>query len=321
MKFISLPKNGSSWCNQLPISFDTESGEPEDIILEIISNQATIARRRLYGVTTATIDIAPYLKSYSWLPPAISRSPTLTTSLSAQQVRVLVGGVSSGSMKLFHAPFDIVTPHMISSLAESRRIVRGAPILLSILPTNTLQIVINYISATKTTTTTLSAKSTGLPVELVVPTASIDGAVKSIQLEIFVGSAPLATMTYHIAEDSGTCKQLMWYNGRGGIETYLFPQSIRRSYSATVVGEGGADLSFPARLSEASVGYRLCSAHESPEEMERLSEIVFSPRIFLISEGAITPIAIDCREIIFNSHGTLQQLCLDITEPWKGGVR
>jgi hypothetical protein len=321
MKFTSIPKSGSSWNNSLPFSFDTEGDEPQDLTIEILSNKDTIAQRKLYGVVAGTIDIAPYLKHFSWIPPTITQSPSIETSPSAQHIRVVIDGVSSSAVKLFHSPFDLYTSQLLGSTSSRRAILRGSPILLTILATNTIQLNIKYITATLTTTTTHSVKSMGMPMDVVVPTASLDDSVVAIALELISGTTVLAQVRYNILEPSATSKQLMWYNSSGGIETYPFMQSIRTSYCAKVVGEGSANTTLPAELSEASVHYRLCSAHESPEEIERLSQMVFSPRIFLMSGETITPVTLDTREVIFDSHGTLRQLCVEITEPWKGGVR
>jgi hypothetical protein len=185
---------------------------------------------------------------------------------------------------------------------------------------NTLQLTVSYVSETGTTKSSLTAKSLGLPMEIVVPTASIDEAVKSIIIETKSASATIYQGTFRIIEPYGTTKSLVWYNKMGGIERYTFPQAIRTCYEAKIVGEDN-EASLPAQLKEASVHYRLCSAHETPAEIDRLSEIVFSPRVYILEGEGIKPIVLERREVIFDSHGTLKQLCIDVTEPWKGGVR
>ena len=55
MKFTSLPKNGSSWYDQLLYGIDTELSEPTDVEISIqsISGNVEYGTMRLYGVTTA----------------------------------------------------------------------------------------------------------------------------------------------------------------------------------------------------------------------------------------------------------------------------
>ena len=321
MKFTSIPPNGSSWSDTLPISFDTESPKPIDTTLSIITPTTTLARRKLYGVTSGTIDIAPYLKPLSCSPPTITATPTITTSPSSQQLRVEIDGVSTSALKLFHAPFDIVHPHMLSYSTPYQRIVRGEPILLTLVSNNSIQLTINYVSKSGSTKSTITAKSAGLPMDVVIPTATINERVTTIDIEIASASTTFEKRSYRIVEPNGTTKSLMWYNKMGGIEQYTFPHVVRTSYKANLIGDGNNDALLPVHIKEASVHYRLSSAHESPVEIERLSEIIFSPRIFLIEGEAIEPITIDCREVIFDSHGRLKQLCIDITELWEGGVR
>lgn len=321
MKFTSIPSNGSSWSNPLPFSFDTESDKPIDVTIDIISGVEVIAHRKMYGVSTGTIDIAPYLRVFSCRPPTISSRATITTSPSSLLVRVVVNGVPSNAIKLFHSTFDSSTPGLISYATPTRCITRGEPIIVTSTTSNTITVNIKYTSPTETITSTLSAKTTGLPVNIIIPTSNINPSITSIVLELGTTTTPLATMTYRIIEANSHNKYLMWYNKSGGIETYLFTHVIRTSYEAVVEGEDSGNIHLPARVKEASAHYRLCSAQEPQSEIERLSEIVFSPRVFLIEGTSTTPVVIDRREVIFDSHGTLKQLCLDITEPWKGGVR
>ncbi len=321
MKFTSIPSNGSSWSNPLPFSFDTESDKPIDVTIDIISGVEVVAHRKMYGITAGTIDVAPYLRVFSCTPPAIASRPTIQTSLSGQQVRVIANGVASNVVKLFHSPFNSSNFNLISQTPTTRYIARGEPIILTSISNNSIQINIKYISPTKTSSSTLSTKSIGMPMDIIVPTARIDASVTSISLEFINGTNVYTTTTYQIVDGSNNYKHLMWYNKSGGIETYIFPHVIRTSYEATVEGEKDHNANLPARIQKASVHFRLCSAQEPQSEIERLCEIVFSPRVFLIEGTSITPVVIDRREVIFDSHGTLKQLCLNITEPWKGGVR
>ena len=147
MKFTSIPSNGSSWSNPLPFSFDTESDKPIDVTIDIISGVEVVAHRKMYGVNSGTIDIAPYLRVFSCLPPTISSRATITTSPSSLLARVVVNGVSSNAIKLFHSTFDSSTPGLISYVTPTRCITRGEPIIMTSTTSNTINTGANSVFA------------------------------------------------------------------------------------------------------------------------------------------------------------------------------
>lgn len=65
MNFVKLPENGASWAESLCYTIDTESSEPQDLVVEILDRYggSVIGTKRLYSVTVAEIDIAPYVRS------------------------------------------------------------------------------------------------------------------------------------------------------------------------------------------------------------------------------------------------------------------
>jgi hypothetical protein len=54
--------------------------------------------------------------------------------------------------------------------------------------------------------------------------------------------------------------------------------------------------------------------------MERLAEMIFSPRIFLVKGDKMVPISLANRHIDFDHHGTLRQMCIEVEDEWKGGA-
>jgi hypothetical protein len=64
--------------------------------------------------------------------------------------------------------------------------------------------------------------------------------------------------------------------------------------------------------------YHLTSAYEVEAEMNRLAEIVFSPRIYELRDNDIVEVELSSREVDFDKHGALRQMSIEICE--KGGV-
>lgn len=318
MTFTSTPKNGSSWQDSLLFGIDTEQENPLDITLEIASTKGQIAQRKIYGVTATEVDIAPYLREQSCLPLTIANSATLIQSPSAQTIRLTANGTRSGNVSLFHAPFDSTTPHAISTQYPLRYIAATEPIILTLFAPMNIQVNISFIGASVIRDTTLNAKTQGIPINLIIPASDYPPAVERIHVEVIGDKKELAVMDYIIVDKGPSAWCMAWFNKRGGIETYTFPLSIRLSYDAKL--SESASLEEYRPLGSSTIHHRLCSAYESQVEMERLAEMVFSPRIFLVRDNEMIPVALTSRHIEFDRHGTLKQMCIEVEQEWKGGI-
>lgn len=319
MKFTSIPKNGSSWQNSLPVSFDTELAEPSDVVVQIRGLDGLNITRRLYGVTQATIDVAPYLRSSSCTPPQLTDSVSITPSKSAQRIQVAANGVTSPYISLFHAPYRSTDSYLLSSGEQLQKHPAGVPILLTVYAQRQLTVFVAITTTRGTTSHSYVAKTNGMPMDIVIPANVVSDSVKSIHLKVGDGLAEFASITYEIVERGDNAKTIVWFNGNGGIESYTFPTSLRVSYDARPAEGENVERYVP--LSSATVCYRLCSAYEPHTKMERLAEMLFSPRIFCLEGEVLTPISLRNRHVDFDSHGAIKQMCIEVEQEWKGGVR
>lgn len=321
MKFTSIPQNGSSWQNSLPVSFDTELSEPSDVVLRLTGLSNLNVTRRLYGVTQATIDVAPYLRSYSCSLPQIGNTVTIVPSRSAQRLQISADDVASPYIVLFHAPYDNSTSHLMSSASGHVKHPYGEPILLTAYAARQLSIVVATTTQQGTTSQTLIHKTNGIPVDIVVPPKVVHRGVTNIRIDISDEAENIASIEYELVEKRNSATTLVWFNRHGGIECYTFPVSLRVSYDAQLAQSDAKSVERYVPLSSAKVCYRLCSAYEPATQMDALAEIPFSPRVFCLDNGVFTPISLCNRHVEFDSHGTLKQMCIDIEQSWEGGVR
>lgn len=319
MKFTSIPQNGSSWRDSLPVSFDTELTEPSDVVLQIKGLEGLDITRRIYGVTQATIDVAPYLKSYTCTPPQITEAVSITPSKSAQRLKIIANGVTSPYITLFHTPYSSSGSYLLSPVEQRQSHPVGVPILLTAYTQRQLTVFVAITTSRGTTSKSYVAKTNGMPMDIVIPAGVVSESVQSIHLDIGDGLERFCSVSYDIVPMSSNATTLVWFNSSGGIESYTFPTSLRVSYDARLAD--GADVERYVPLSSATVCYRLCSAFEPHAKMERLAKILFSPRVFRLDGNTITPISLRSRHIEFDSHGMLKQMSLEVEEAWKGGVR
>lgn len=318
MRFTPTPQNGSSWQDSLLFGIDTEEEQPTDILLEVASQNESLVRRRLYGVTTAEVDIAPYLKHLSYIAPTIGTSAIIAPSPSAQAIRLIANEVSSEQALLFHHPYDATTPHIISYEHELRAIADNEPIILTAYAQESIQVNAIFMTKISSRNFRLSAQTMGMPMNIIIPSTLYPSNVERIVVEITLDDTTLRTLEYNPLPQREKAWCVAWFNKRGGLETYTFPSSLRLSYDATINSEYASTAEHYTPIASASVRHRLCSAYETQEQIERLSEMVFSPRIFLINGRSVTPITLCNRHIEFDNHGSLRQMCIEIEQPWKG---
>lgn len=105
MKFTLLPKTYSSYREPLIYEFDTQTA-PADVEVRVVeaTTGEVIGRKMLYGVSTARVDIAPFVRRAAEvkLPDKVEYSQMLTTGVQIK-VKVEVAGVSSSARNFIAA--------------------------------------------------------------------------------------------------------------------------------------------------------------------------------------------------------------------------
>lgn len=318
MKFVSMPKNGSSWRGRLPYSFSIESDEPQDVTVEIL-NYVTgdlLGTMRLYGVVDGEVDIAPYVR------PHVSMKLVETTELaklfvspSSISVIVRIDGIDSEVRVFFRSEFDNSVIGPISSKAETSIVLQGEAIRITLFAKMRIDVTLIFSGRT-TSTHRYDTLSHGMPVELVVQTKSVS-EFEELSINVRCDAKNLFVFNYTIMQRTGTPQRVVWYNKNGGVESYLFDHAKRLSYE--VKRENGCLCDEGCMILDGRVRYRLCSGYELQTEMERVAQLMLSPIVCRESDGMCREVELDSREITFDSKGMLRSMTLDLSEKWEGG--
>lgn len=320
MKFTNIPKNGASWNDKLLYSFSTELEQPSDVVVVVrdVDTGAILGEMRLYSVTEATVDISSIIRRSVSLEPPIASSPTIVVSPSLCHVVVEVEGVASPDLLLFRAPFLANEHQILSTMTHENGVALGDTLRFTVNAVKVLSVVIHEsIRGRIRVVESVQFSGSSMPVEVVIPLTSLSASAEKIEVAITNGLVK-ELYEYQIVERSSTSRTLLWYNSRGGIESYAFShsRSVSRKADVTTIAttEGSR-----AWLNGAESIERLTSATLSSSEQERLAEIICSPYIYEEYQGKIIPHSLARREIGYDDHGALQRLSLDIVEVWKGG--
>ena len=321
MKFISIPKNGSAWSGDLVYVIDTES--PEGLDLEVVINDVDhdveLGRCHLYNITATELNIAPYIRSTDNFVQLGSWIPSAFISPASRSIDVTVNGLNSDTRVFYRGPLDYDEDHTLSTISTTQTISLGEPIRLTAFGRDGLQIELEYYSSTKYLGTTLiDEPSYGNPLEIIIPTTELPKETHRIQLLIRSAEERiLQRVVYCVVERTPSARRLMWYNSLGGVECYTFPSCVRSRYRADCSNFVTLDGVTTEQISRR-IYYLLTSAYEVEAEMNRLAEIVFSPRIYELRDNDIVEVELSSREVAFDKHGALRQMSIEICE--KGGV-
>lgn len=303
MKFVKIPENGASWAEPLCYTINTESTLPKDLVVEIVDDSAgeVIGTKHLYGVTEAEIDIAPYVRrSISATLPAAGSN--IAISPSARSITVRVEGVSSAARVFFRAKIDCSVGHMLSSLQQQSVVARGEVIRLTVYGQEIVRAW--FIDKRTMSYSPMTAiRTAGLPVEIAVPTNMFTGGSVPISVEVQCDGGEPSVFNYTITEPEASTMRVAWHNADGGVECYTFPAAVRMRYEAELDATVERRATLPATMR-----YRLLSAYESREQMERLIGIVASPEVYECQGDRCEPLKLVSRKIEFDDHGALRRM-------------
>ena len=310
MRFVSIPENGASWREKLIYVIDAESDVGVDLAVEIIDTSlGQLASLNIYNVTSAEIDIAPYLRA------SVDETPTdgtegLAWSTAALSIVVRINGVESPKRLFYRAQLDCSQPRILSKLPIRPIVSLDETIRMTIFSPRTVE-VRAILASLAPVNRTYRLVTAGRPVEFTLPLVNMP-INQGLRIVVLCDGVQQASYDYVITPRDKSARQLVWYNEDGGVESYTFPKSVRLGYSADIAED-------QSRVKSRRVMRRLCSAYESAEEIERIVQMIFSQSVYLVTErGCVLQRDIK-RCIEFSPQGTLSQLKIDVVEEWRGG--
>ncbi|MBO5971923.1 MAG: hypothetical protein J6Q07_02800 [Alistipes sp.] len=287
MKFLLQPENGSSWREPLVYSFDLEEATDEvQIEIRDIVKGVDIARLNLYGVSKAEVDIAPYLKEKSDVSPR-SEAMGLYLSNTSFSVVVIVNGVAS-EVRTFHRErIDTSVKGVLTKQEPNSKIGEGETIRMTIYAQRSVTVVVRR-QASQQYISPFSISAVGIPVEFIYPVFPDDDGLVSIDVDISCDTEPRKTYTYKYVPREAPTQQVVWYDKKGAVQSYVFPQVKRRVCEAIISGD---------MVIGKEYTWELTSAYESPEELERIRGVVFADRVYFNVGGRCVEVEMLTRTI------------------------
>lgn len=289
MKFTLLPKTYSSYREPLIYEFDTQAA-PADVEVRVVeaTTGEVIGRKMLYGVSTARVDIAPFVRRAAEvkLPDKVEYSQMLTTGVQIK-VKVEVAGVSSSARNFIAAKIDTSKTHfmLLSEQISRRTMARDEfdiiPFYSS--PDAVVEVLVEAMGKSYGYLTLEHA--TGGQAAVAVTALDFDDGPEELRVTFKVDGEVEAELEYELKANLRGARRLAWLNSSRSPELYTFPmrksvlvESVRHHIESMLGREAAAV--------ERNGELKVLSAYEPQAQLEALGRIIHSERVWLV-EGCV----------------------------------
>lgn len=312
-----MPQNGASWLQ--PLLYNLEFGQREkQVTVEIYDmlSSEQLGRIMLYNLTSAEIDIAPYIRSRKLSEPLAKQEAIIAPSPDACRVVLRVNGVESEPRLIFRSEISTLSPQVMSAITENGSIAVGETIRLTVLAKSDINLTL--VQPSDGGFSKYECATDGVPCEVVVP---INNAKLGdiITLRVVCDNTEVVMCSYRVVERDSSAVRLTWLNAKGGVESHTFPQSVKRSLvvkSEDIEGECG----WYRRVTGSTLVRRVMLLGATQSEVDAVLGILLSPKVIRCDDGGEMAVQLLTDTITYDDHGRVRRLEFDIKEEWKGGL-
>ena len=313
MKITKLSENFTPRQQGLFFGIDTEDSTPTELLtVEIIDTHTgeVIAEQTLRNVTTAKVNIAPYVV----LPSHYESSDHQTlsfTEIERFSYAIRVNEIESDELVVSINRKEIdSTPAIISSQPFTRHIALGEYDEVMVIADSDSDL---YAEITTNLGESISVESyceSGIAI-LSVPTMQLDAATRSFELRIECDGESLQSISYTVTPRRKSAVRLAWLSDEGTIERYSFPISNRTFLSISKRVTSSSDGDITAQCS-AKESITICSRYEPLATITSLAQIAHSPKVWIEEMGESKSVEVTSSDIEYNLFGVPSCLALDI---------
>ena len=286
MRFCSTPQNFTPIEQGLVFAFTTENDTPASVVAEIVdcSDESVVATLRLHDVTTAEVDIAPYIAPFVERKPLRGAVSMLCEAPTASY-KLRIGEVESADVKVSLNRSEVIAPAVATTMSSQRRLACGESdeVLLFAEDGSSIEVVME--SDTGESLHLEEVTSSGVMLFTIVAT-DFSQKCQWVDVVVLCDGNEVATLRYNIVAPTVRGVRLAWLSSEGSIERYTFPiaQSVTLNAERERVGRGEIVRTVACR-SESRL--EMVSRYEPRATIAALSEIVASSRGWLVAEEDI----------------------------------
>lgn len=321
MKFTSLPEAYESFQEPLLCTFDTQTEEPVDVEILIMraDDNAEIGRKRLRGVTTGQIDIAPYLRAAAQptMPDGISTCREIDCG---SQIRVYLecDGVVSERRRYIAAKVDLERDFQpLTEQIEHRTMAADEFDTISYFAYPEIVVELLVEAYGKSYSYLRVKPESGGQRTVAITALPFDEVPDELKVSVMVDGTVEKIYNYEIKSNLKGARRLAWLNQYLAPEIYTFPlrksalTETTRKHMATIWGKEAASVEHYGEL-------KLISAYEPEAQIEALGEILSSPMVWLIRGCTPQRIELKAERVLSVPCGQMGIIEVDICAAQEG---
>lgn len=320
MKFTSIPEAYASFREPLLYAFDTEA-EAHDVEVKIINaqTQKVIGKKMLYGVTTAQIDIAPYVRGQMQLKMPERVVQCGEVELNQQiYVKVEVDGVSSAVRRFMAAKVDLEQAwQLLTSQLPYRTMACDEFDIISYFAYPDMVVEVVVESSGKGSERVSFSPASGGQCAVAVTAQGLGESVDGLKVTIKVDGQSVAELNYDIKPNLSGARRLVWLNEWRAPECYTFPLrkgvliKATRKHMESVWGREAAAL-------ESENELKLISAYEPKAQIEALGRILSSEQLWLVEGGELQRVNLLTDRVMPAEYGEMGMIEVDVRAAEEG---
>ncbi len=306
--FINIPDNYSSLWGELVYNFAIS--EPEDLLVEIVNadDDTVIAVKKFYSSSEIKFNIARIIRQNILPYPTKSSTGFALAKSGFIRVYVRIGDVESSTRSYILAhDTPAVFPATLTTMPECRVLNSGESDSIFVITRSgnlsvaTVKVAARDPSDYNDISTTFFSSSRFEEFSILTINADdYNENYQSIDVTIDSSSAGGKHIYYTLTPPAYAQKgyRVAWLSSEGSIECYTFPL-----------------VSDVKRLSDGGLSRTLRSAYGTEEEIEALSEIIYSVKVWhILDDGSSEEIEVTTNEYPVVVEGTLSIANIEIKE-------
>lgn len=313
MKITKLSNDFTPIRKGIYFNIDTEGTTPTNLVVEVIDSSTleVVATQQLREVTSAKVNIAPYLPRFEEYKPmqkfctAISGAPCAHYKIRVDSVESEVITISVNNIEVEE------TPTIISTMPNSRRISHGECDEVLIITGEGRDITAEITADTGEQITLEHHATTGTNI-LTISTEDFGTNIHTLEIVLRCDGEAFGSLRYHVTPPLKTATRLAWLSDKGTIERYSFPvshkakRSVERSAIHTIDGVQTTQCRTKQTLS-------LISRFESSATIEALAQIISSTKVWRVCGDKLERVEVVTSASEQNLFGEPDCICIDIS--------
>lgn len=289
MRIINLSEEFTPRHEGIFFGLDTENEMPADVTIEVVdmASEEVLARKLLRSVTTAEVNVAPYLLPNEEYTPSKSTHTTFKAAPSRCCI-VRSGDDFSAPITTSVNRYRVSLPTVVSAMPSLRTISYGEVDEVLILTNGADILTANIVADTGESLSIDYSAATGAAI-LLISTKDFGKKFRTLEVELLCNGEYFGSLRYTVMPLHKGAVRLAWISRSGSIERYTFPLGVKSQLNSVKESIDTPEGRRVVRAVSESI-LSLKSRYEASATIEALAEIVSSPRVWL--EGAT-----GCREV------------------------